>query len=277
MPNRKYIDPNDPDMPDNIIAIEGYQWRHALEEIEDAMRTAPVNYGNFMDLNLMPSFKGNPSYAPQNEVGELINHLMHGNFLNIDTTGLASDKHMQAYLTRTFLDVTGKAKLDADNRFLLKTVFDYVAVIMEPLFEVWPKRTLVSLSFRGNDFAIEKPTPGFAAGTNNENLLWKGLPFFGSTFHVRMSFNTLGQAVYDDSRVVKCKSHEYFEGGMNWYGNVKVKCDQNEVWHPKPWSISVLSSNIWPHRPVVQSSPRPMNLSGQQERRLTVSAVVQRL
>lgn len=277
MPNRKYIDPHDPDLPKNIIAIEGYEWEDALRQIERAMRVAPVNCGNFMDLGLAPSFKINPSFAPQSDVGLLITNLMNGNFLNVDTQGFSSETPLRTGLSRTFGDVAAKADLDEDDRYLLKTVFDYIAAITVPLLDTWPGRTLVSLSFRGNDFAINNPSPMFSSGTNKENMFWSGLPFFGSTYHVRMSFNTLGQAIYDDDKIVKHKSHEYFNGGLDWHGDPKVKCEQDEIWHPKPWSITVLSSNLWPHRPVVSSSPRPMNFSGRQERRLTVSAVVQRL
>lgn len=278
MPGRKYIDPKDQNLPKNIIAIEGYDWQSALHQIERAMRVAPVNYGNFMDLALTPSINVSPSFAPQGELGRLITNLMNGNHLHYSPHGCMRDRDVDIYLTRAFHNAASSAKLDDSERYLLQAVFNYVGTVIKPLLNTWPGRTAISLEIRDNDFTLNTPNPMFVQGVNNEKLIWRKLPFFGSSFQVRMSFNTLAQAIYDDNTVVKEKSHEWLPGGLNWYGDVKLKYDkQEDVWHPRPWSISVLSPNIWTHRPVVQSSPRPMGFYNGQQRRLTVQAVVQRL
>lgn len=279
MPGRKYIDPNDPDLPDNFIVLENDDWIGSLHKIEREMRCAPVNYGNFIDKSVASAMDMNPYFFEASALGQLITRLMNNNHFEIDTQGCTSETDIERYFCRAFNDISGKAQLDQDDQLLLRAFFDYLQAMTKPLLLTWPNHTLVSLRLRGNDFTVTKPQNFmFLQGASNNGLLWRGEPFFGSTFHVRMSFNTLANAVYDDKTLIQAREKEYKPGGLNYYDKPKLQYDTHEdVWHPKPWSVSVLSSNIWMHRPVIQSSPRPMNFSGRQERRVTFSAVVQRL
>jgi hypothetical protein len=265
MTSRRYIEAGKSDLPDNFIAIEGNDWKSALSQIERSMRTAPVNYGNFLDN----------SFLPTKEMDDLLTKLRDGGHLKMDTVGGASKDRINKALSDHFNKIVKDASLSAIEQAGLQEVFDKIRDTAHDVLDVWPGKTNISLSIK-EEITLDKPLPSFAPGTFKRDMSWRGLPFFGSTFYVRMSFNSAANAIYDDRNIVKARESEYMAGGLMHFDKEKIKCKPGEEWHPKPWSVSVLSSNVWPHRPVVQSAPRSEN-KGVPEKRFTVQMVVQRL
>lgn len=247
MANRKYIEKHAVDLPSNFVVIEGNSWDKALTQFSADFKKAPKNFGNYI----------NPSFKPSDDLDKLLTKLLKEDVLDLGTYGMSNKAQLDNSLKLVFNDIVQAVQLDQSEQTALKEFTQHLKEILEPLLNIWPGKTNVSLQLR-TDTTLSNLYTHFDLGTASKSLIWQNEEFYGSSFSVHAAFNSISDAYLDHKNITSTKSWDYNNYGLTYYDQTKLDdvTPAGQEWYAKPWSLSVLTPNIWTHEPIASSMPR---------------------
>jgi hypothetical protein len=247
MANRKFIEKHSADLPTNFVVIEGNSWKQALSQFDTEFKKSPKNFGNYI----------NNSYKPSDSLDKLLNKLLHDDVLDLGSYGMSNESQLDNALKLVFNDIVHAGQLDQAEQVTLSEFTKHLKEILEPLLDVWPGKTNISLQLR-TDTTLSSLYTHFDLGTASKSLLWQNEAFYGSSFSVHAAFNSVSDAYLDHNHISSKKSWDYNKYGLTYYDQTKLDdtTPEGEEWYAKPWSLSVLTPNIWTHEPIASSMPR---------------------
>lgn len=262
---RRLIDKDDPDLPDNIYALEGESWEQALWDIEAKLKQAPYSAGHYT----------NPEFEPSPELDALLKRLVNSELLDDWDYGFTNEEDVDNLLTIAFNEMAFDGGLDEGERKTLNELKGYLSGVIKPLLKVWPGETQVSLQFRGREKTLNKLSSHIDLGAAGKSKDWCTEAFNDVSFYVLLPFNSVGTAFHNYKDVTsEGKVKEVKPGGLKSFYNPKAQSRPEDLWYAKPWSTSVLVSHIWTHLPPLHS--QPLSINGQTEKRCLAFMAVSR-